>query len=212
MASVFTTPLFSPCLRGLARLLLKLSGWRVAADIHAEPPFVFIGAPHTSNWDFALLLLGVLELRLDAKWLGKHTLFRFPFGPLMRWLGGIPVDRTRNNNLVAMMVQNFKANPQLIVCIPPEGTRSKVQRWRSGFYHIAVGANVPILMTVIDAEHKALRIMGMYRPAGLDADREIRAIQQYYRGYRGLRPENAFVIPAPQDQDAQTRDSQSPAS
>jgi len=203
MPSVFTTPLFSPCLRGLARLVLKLSGWRVVADVHAEPPFVFIGAPHTSNWDFVLLLLGVLDLRLDAKWLGKHTLFRFPFGALMRWLGGIPVDRTRNNNLVASMVQAFTTNPRLVVCIPPEGTRSKVQRWRSGFYHIAVGAGVPVLMTVIDAECKALRIMGVYRPAGLDSEREIREIQQYYRGYKGLRPENAFVIPDTQPHDSQ---------
>lgn len=204
MASVFTTPVLSPCLRGLARLLLKLSGWKVVSAVHAEPPFVFIGAPHTSNWDFALLLLGVLDLGLDARWLGKHTLFRFPFGALMRWLGGIPVDRTRSNNLVASMVQTFNANPGLVVCIPPEGTRSKVQRWRSGFYHIAVGAGVPVLMTVIDAEHKALRVMGVYRPTGQDADREIRAIQQHYRGYQGLRPENAFVIPDPESHDPQT--------
>jgi 1-acyl-sn-glycerol-3-phosphate acyltransferase len=196
MSSVFTTPLLSPCLRALARGWLRLSGWRVEAALPPQAPCVLIGAPHTSNWDFPLLLVAILDLGLDLKWMGKHTLFRTPWGPLMRWLGGIAVNRTQNNNLVASTVQAFADNPGLIVCIPPEGTRSKVQRWRSGFYHIAVGAGVPILLSVIDAEHKTLRVLGEYRPSGINPEHEIHAIQQFYRGYRGLRPERAFEIPA----------------
>lgn len=194
--SVFTTPVLSPCLRALARIWLRLSGWRVETVLLPRAPCVLIGAPHTSNWDFPLLLVAILDLGLDVRWMGKHTLFRRPWGPLMRWLGGIAVNRTQNNNLVASTVQAFADNPSLIVCIPPEGTRGKVQRWRSGFYHIALGAGVPILLSAIDAEHKTLRIMGEYRPTGSDPEREIRAIQQHYREFRGLRPEHAFVIPA----------------
>src|SRR5690606_11303525 len=140
----------------LARLLLWLAGWRVQPAARMEPPFVFIGAPHTSNWDFVLMLGAMLVLKLDVSWMGKHTRFRFPFGGLMRWLGGIPVDRSGPHNRVADVVAAFAANPKLIVCVPPEGTRKKVERWKTGFYRIAHGANVPIMMTVIDAENKSL--------------------------------------------------------
>lgn len=193
--SVFTTPLVSPCLRVMARLWLKLSGWQIDAGGPLQPPFVLLGAPHTSNWDFMLLLVAFLDLELDVRWMGKHTLFRFPFGPLMRWLGGIPVNRTRSgNNVVATTIAAFAKTPDLIVCIPPEGTRRKVQRWRTGFYHIALGAKVPILMAGVDGHNKTLRILGTYHPTG-DLEREIPDIQRHYYGYLGLRPANAFDLP-----------------
>ena len=192
--SVFTTPVLTPMLRGLARGLLRLHGWKVEPDARMKPPFVFIGAPHTSNWDFVLMLGTMLVLRLDVHWMGKHTLFRFPFGGLMRWLGGIPVDRTKANNRVADIVDTFARDPQLVVCIPPEGTRKKVERWKTGFYRIAHGAGVPIMMTVIDAEQKSMRLLGVYHPTG-DIDRELPEIQRHYLGFRGLRPENAFDFP-----------------
>jgi len=191
MSSVFTTPVITPLLRGLASGLLRAFGWKVIPADRMRPPFVFIGAPHTSNWDFLLLLAAMLILRLDARWMGKHTLFRFPFGGLMRWLGGIPVDRTRAHNRVADIVAAFARNPDLIVCIPPEGTRKKVERWKTGFYRIAHGAGVPIMMTVIDAEAKALRLLDVFHPSG-DLDHELLQIQRHYVGFRGLRPENAF--------------------
>ena len=159
-----------------------------------QPPFVFLGAPHTSNWDFVLLMAAMLVLRLDARWLGKHTLFRPPFGGLMRWLGGIPVNRSRAHNTVAEVVAAFARNPRLIVCIPPEGTRKKVARWKTGFYRIAHGAHVPIMLTVVDAERKSLRLLDVFHPGG-DIDRELPQIQRHYLGFRGLRPENAFDFP-----------------
>jgi 1-acyl-sn-glycerol-3-phosphate acyltransferase len=198
MSSVFTTPVLSPILRALARAGLRLSGWKVDIRERMAPPFVFIGAPHTSNWDFVLLIAALLELGLDARWMGKHTLFRFPFGRLMRWLGGIPVDRRAPHNLVADTVAAFAKDPNLIVCIPPEGTRSKVTRWRTGFYHIAHGAGVPILMTVIDAEQRRIGLLGLFRTTG-DIDAELPQIQRCYRGFRGLRPENAFDFKNLQD-------------
>jgi 1-acyl-sn-glycerol-3-phosphate acyltransferase len=190
MSSVFSTPFVTPILRALARTALRVSGWKVDIHERLDPPFVFIGAPHTSNWDFALLIAALLDLRLDAHWMGKHTLFRFPCGGLMRWLGGIAVDRRAPHNVVAATVAAFKANPGLIVCVPPEGTRRKVERWRTGFYFIAHGADVPIVMTVIDAEHKRIGLLGIYRPSG-NIDYDLPLIQHHYHDFHGLRPENA---------------------
>lgn len=191
MSSVFTTPVLTPLLRGLAAGLLRMAGWKVIPADRMQAPFVFIGAPHTSNWDFLLLLGAMLMMRLDARWMGKHTLFRFPFGGLMRWLGGIPVDRTRAHNTVAQVVAAFARDPRLILCIPPEGTRKKVTRWKTGFYRIAHGAGVPIMLTVIDAESKTLRLLDVFHPSG-DIDKDLPQIQRHYLGFRGLRPENAF--------------------
>lgn len=188
MSSVFTTPVITPVLRALARLLLRLSGWRVEPDARLRPPAVLIGAPHTSNWDFVLLLGAMLVLRLDIRWMGKHSLFRFPFAGLMRWLGGIPIDRRQAHNRVADMVAAFAEDPNLILCITPEGTRKKVERWKTGFYRIAEGAGVPVLLTVIDAERKSLRLLDLFQPSG-DLDRDLPQIQRYYIDFRGLRPE-----------------------
>lgn len=193
MSSVFTTPLLTPLLRNIARTGLQLAGWKVELDGLPPPPYVFIGAPHTSNWDFALMLGSALVMGLDVRWLGKHTLFAPPFGGLMRWLGGIPVDRSQPQNLVTQTAQALRASPNRVLCIPPEGTRRKVDRWKTGFYYIALRAGVPIQMTVIDAERKVVRLLGAYSPTG-DADREIREIQRHYVGFRGLIPENSFEL------------------
>jgi 1-acyl-sn-glycerol-3-phosphate acyltransferase len=194
LSSVFSTPVITPCLRLLARLGLGISGWKLKIEAPAKPPFVFIGAPHTSNWDFLLLIAAVLILRLDARWMGKHTLFRFPFGGLMRWLGGIPVNRTSPQNLVPEVARLLKSNPNLVVCIPPEGTRKRVERWKTGFWYIARQAEVPIMMTALDARSRTLRLLGEYMP-GDDIDREIREIQEHYRGIVGIRAANTFRLP-----------------
>jgi 1-acyl-sn-glycerol-3-phosphate acyltransferase len=191
MRSVFTTPVITPLLRAVTKGLLRAFGWKVVPTDRMQPPFVFLGAPHTSNWDFLLLMAAMLVLRLDVRWLGKHTLFRFPFGGLMHWLGGIPVNRSRAHNTVADLVAAFAKDPGLSLCIPPEGTRKKVERWKTGFYRIAHGAGVPIMLTVIDAEGKTLRLLEVFRPTG-DIDCELPQIQRHYLGFRGLRPENAF--------------------
>jgi 1-acyl-sn-glycerol-3-phosphate acyltransferase len=193
MSSVFNTPILTPLLRGLARCGLWACGWKIELQALPQPPFVFIGAPHTSNWDFVLMLATVLVLKLDTKWLGKHTLFKPPFTGLMRWLGGIPVDRSQPQNLVSQIAQCLAKAPNLILCIPPEGTRKKVTQWKTGFYYIALEAGVPIQLTVIDAVTKRVRLLGTYQPTG-DVDREISEIQWYYRGFRGLIPENCFEI------------------
>lgn len=193
MASVFTTPVLTPLLRGVASLGLQLTGWKLDLSQMPKAPFVFIGAPHTSNWDFVLMLCAVLHLRLNTRWLGKDSLFRPPFRGLMLWLGGIPVDRSRPNNVVRRTAELFREYPDLAICIPPEGTRRKVSNWKTGFYFIALEAKVPVAMTVIDAENRCVRFLGLYHPTG-NADREIIEIQRHYRGYKGLIPENAFEV------------------
>jgi 1-acyl-sn-glycerol-3-phosphate acyltransferase len=194
MSSVFNTPILTPLLRGLAHCGLWISGWKIELQTLSNPPYVFIGAPHTSNWDFVLMIATVLSLKLNAKWLGKDSLFKTPFGGLMRWLGGIPVDRSQSHNLVSQTAQCLTKEPNLILCIPPEGTRKKVKQWKTGFYYIALEAGVPIQLTAIDAATKRVRLLGTYQPTG-DADREIREIQRHYQGFFGLIPENCFEIP-----------------
>ena len=111
--TVFSTPFITPLLRGLAIVLLKLLGWKAVGKPVEGARFVLIGAPHTSNWDFPLMLMVVLQLRLRVHWMGKHSLFPFPFTGFMKWLGGIPVDRRRNQNLVDQTVQQYRENPEL---------------------------------------------------------------------------------------------------
>ena len=194
MSNLFSTPVVTPLVRMLARFGLRLCGWRLDLGEPPPRPFVFIGAPHTSNWDFPLMLAAVLSLRCDARWLGKDSLFRPPFGGVMRWLGGIPVDRSSPQNLVAQMAGFIREHPDVILCVPPEGTRKKVDRWRTGFYFIALEAGIPIVMTVLDADTRTIRNLGFHMPQG-NADSEILEIQHKYRGFRGLIPQNTFELP-----------------
>ncbi|HTQ98517.1 MAG TPA: 1-acyl-sn-glycerol-3-phosphate acyltransferase [Candidatus Acidoferrum sp.] len=193
MSSVFSTPLVTPLLRGAMTLTLRLCGWTIKLDGLPPPPFVVIGAPHTSNWDFALMLGALLHARRDARWLGKDSLFRWPFNGLMRWLGGIPVDRSQPHDMVAVIAETLKLDPQLLLFVAPEGTRKKVDRWRTGFYFIALEAGVPIVMTTMDTATRQVKLLGQYRPTG-DADREIREIQRHYRGFAGLNAANTFEL------------------
>ena len=173
--------------------MLKLAGWKISLREVPAPPYILIGAPHTSNWDFPLMLCTVLHLGQEARWLGKTSLFTPPFGPLMRWLGGIPVNRDQPQNAVATSAQALKQNPGMILCVAPEGTRKKVQRWRTGFYYMALAAEVPIVMLAIDANARAIRHLGQYSPSG-DAESDIPEIQRRYQSFGGIIPENAFQL------------------
>src|SRR5437773_1813123 len=130
--------------RGLGGLYLRLSGWRVEGRFPDAAKAVVIAAPHTSNWDLPLMLAVAYVLGIRPAWLGKRELFRWPFGWLMRRLGGLPVDRGARQNLVQQAVDRFDAVDRLHLVIPPSGTRSRATYWRSGFYHIARGATAPL--------------------------------------------------------------------
>ena len=134
----------------LARRLLALSGWRMTGALPPCPRFIVIVAPHTSSWDFIAAVVAMLVTDLRISWLGKHTLFRFPLGLLLRWLGGEPVDRSAAGATVRTAIEHFRTRQEWVLGLSPEGTRRRVDQWKSGFHRIAVGAGVPIVPVWID--------------------------------------------------------------
>jgi 1-acyl-sn-glycerol-3-phosphate acyltransferase len=155
--------------RMLARRLLGLTGWRVAGEFPDCPKFVVIVAPHTSNWDFVIGILAMFATGLWASWLGKHTIFRFPLAPVLRWLGGEPIDRSTPQGSVRTAIEHFRARPQWVLGLSPEGTRRRVERWKTGFYRIAVGAGVPIVPVTMDYRTRVLGIGSPVSPGPNEA-------------------------------------------
>ena len=184
--TIFSTPVVCQLLRAFSVVFLKLTGWQVQGELPAVArKSVFIAAPHTSNWDLPYTLMVAFVLRLNIHWMGKASLFRFPFGGLMRWLGGISVDRSQSNNLVAasaLAISQAQGALQLIV--PPEGTRAKTRYWKSGFYHIATAAKVPIVMAYMDYSRKISGLGPLLYPSGnLAAD--MVTIKAFYAPFKG---------------------------
>ena len=168
-----------PIRRLLGRLSLRLMGWRMVGSLPDLPKFVIIAAPHTTNWDFVRGISLVFALSLDAKWIGKRELFVGPFGPLFRWLGGIPIDRKSPQGAVEGAVAAFAAQSQMILAIAPEGTRKAVARWKSGFYRIAEGAGVPIVCGFFDNRTRVLGFTRVVIPAG-EMTAGIAALEAWY--------------------------------
>lgn len=185
--TIFNTPLIRSLFRYCALRYLKLQGWRLCGEIPAARRYVIIAAPHTSNWDLPMTLAVVFAFNLKVHFLAKHTLFIFPFGALMRWLGGIPVNRTSAHNFVEQAVDLFSQHEELILIVPPEGTRQKVRYWKSGFYYIAQGAGVPIVLGFIDFKRKLAGFGGEFIPTG-SYEADIGEIQQFYSGITGKNP------------------------
>lgn len=144
----------------------KLSGWSVESAMPADLKTVIIAAPHSTNWDLLRMLGIAFYYRAPVRWMGKKSLGEGPFGWLMRWWGLLPVDRDSSTSLVTQVVEAFDAAEEMIVVIAPEGTRSKVKRWKTGFYNIAVGAQVPISMGFIDYKRKMGGVGGPVMPTG----------------------------------------------
>jgi 1-acyl-sn-glycerol-3-phosphate acyltransferase len=168
----------------IGRGTLWLLRWRVAGDIPDEAKVVAIVAPHTSNWDFVVGLAARYALRLDASWLGKHTLFRPPFGWIMRRWGGIAVDRNASHDVVSQTVAAFSSRPRVFLVITPEGTRKRVSRWKTGFWHIARGAGAPIVPIVFDWRDRTIRIHPPYSPSD-NVDHDVAELQRIYAGADG---------------------------
>ncbi len=172
----------SRVLRWLARQGLRLSGWRLEGELPPASRYVAIGAPHTSNWDFMLMLAVVLEYGLEFVWMGKNTLFRGPTAALFRWLGGIPIDRSRPGGMVEQAIAAFDERRHLVMVITPEGTRKQVARWKRGFYHVARGAGVPILLAYVDHGRKVAGLGPLFTPTD-DVEADMAAIQAFYAPY-----------------------------
>lgn len=186
VTTIFNTPVLSRLLHHTSKTVMGALRWRVEGGLPDLPKFVLIGAPHTSNWDFVLFLGIVFHLQANVRFMGKAELFNNPFGFFFRWCGGIPVDRTKSNGLVDQMVQASRENENFILTIAPEGTRSKVNEWKRGFYHIAQGAGIPIVLAVVDGAKKVVRIGQIFNPTG-DVDNDMQAIQSFFAGVVGLK-------------------------
>lgn len=169
--------------------LLKLFGWKITGRYPREiPKMVMAVAPHTSNWDFPIGLLVRSALKMDAQYVGKHTLFKPPFGWIFYSLGGIPVDRTRRTNFVEAVVDSFKEREHVHLVMAPEGTRSKVDKFKTGFYHIARLAQVPILLISFDWSTHDIHFGELFHPTG-DEEKDMAYLWNYFAGFKGKNPE-----------------------
>ncbi len=188
--TVFTTPVVKTVLRGVSIAILRLAGWKVEGALQPGcTRSVFIAAPHTSNWDFPFTLMVAFVLHLNIFWMGKASLFRFPFGGVMRWLGGVAVQRESANNLVAASAQALQdADGPMQLVVPPEGTRAKVSYWKTGFYYIAVNARVPIVMAYMDYARKVAGLGPVFEPSG-DIDADMVRIKAFYAPFKGKHAE-----------------------
>ncbi len=195
--TVFESPFFGVLLCGLSKFYLKLSGWRRVGRMPEVPRCVMIAAPHTSNWDAPISLAMVFAFRLKAHWLVKHTAFRWPFRGLLKWLGAIPIDRTRSTDVVTQMVEELKKPAELILLLAPEGTRKKVTHWKTGFYHIACKAGVPLVLAFLDYARKEGGIGPVIQPTG-DFESQMAEIQKFYATVTGKHPERMGVVEVPQ--------------
>ena len=184
--TIFDTPVVNTALRAGSRAFLKLKGWTVEGQLPPEAAkSVFIAAPHTSNWDLPYTLMVAFVLRLNICWMGKDSLFRWPFGPVMRWLGGIAVDRDKNSNLVAASAQAIvRADGPLQLVVPPEGTRGKTRQWKTGFYFIALQAKVPIVLAYMDYQRKVSGLGPLFTPTG-DVEADMAVIKRFYAPIKG---------------------------
>jgi len=181
----------NPLIEWVGRTALKLMGWRIEGELPRLDKFVAIGAHHTSNWDFVIFIALKFVLRLNARWFGKHSIFRWPFGGLMRSWGGIPIQRHLSLNMVEQAIQGFRDNREFILVLSPEGTRRKVERWKMGFYHIALGAGVPIVPGALDFANRRVVIGAPFQPTG-DAEADLQVLLAFFRPYVPKKPEYAF--------------------
>lgn len=172
---------------------MRLLGWRFSGTRPPHDKFVAIGAPHTTNWDFLLFLAVVSHFRIRARAIGKHTLFRWPFGGLMRRLGLIPIRRDSGEGMVQQMVEEFAAADEMALVIAPEGTRRRTEYWRSGFYRIATAAEVPIVLAFIDFPSRTAGIGSIIYPSG-DIAADMAKIRDFYAPFQGRHPENQGPI------------------
>lgn len=167
---------------------MKLMGWQFAGEFPANRKFVIIGAPHTSNWDMPHLLAIASQMGIKVHWLGKKQIFKWPFAGLMKKLGGIPIDRSGKHNVVDQTAAAFGRRDEFYLVVPPEGTRGKVKYWKTGFYHIAHQAGVPIVLGFMDYSTKTGGVGPAIMTSG-DYDADMIVIREFYAGVKGKYPD-----------------------
>jgi 1-acyl-sn-glycerol-3-phosphate acyltransferase len=186
--SVTLTPMMRFC-----RFILGLFGWRVVRNLPPTNKFVMVGAWHTSNWDFPLAVLAMGGMGIKLNFIGKQSLVNGPFGWVMKRLGVIGVDRAKTKNFTQKVAELYKTMDELRVVVPAEGTRSKAEYWRTGFYYIALEAKVPLAFSFLDAATKIIGIDGYFMPTG-NRDEDLQKVIDFYKDKRGLKPERQAEI------------------
>ncbi|MBN1474296.1 MAG: lysophospholipid acyltransferase family protein [Syntrophaceae bacterium] len=182
--TIFTTPVLKTFLRIISLILLKTLRWKAIGPLPEQNKYIIIVAPHTSNWDVFYGVILAFALKLDARFLAKKELFRWPFAPIIRWLGGIATDRSSHSNIVDKIINTFNQNEKFVLALAPEGTRHKVDYWKSGFYHIATGANIPIVLAFIDFGTKTGGAGPLLYPSG-DINKDMATIRNFYLNKKG---------------------------
>lgn len=177
----------------LGSSFLKLTGWEVEGHVPEQSKYVLVLAPHTSNWDFPFILAALYTLGVRFYWFGKKEIFRWPVGGFFKWLGGIPIHRGSRQNMVRQTVENIQSREQIIVGVSPEGTRSKSKYWKTGFYHIANQAQIPIVFAFLDYDRKVGGIGPTMNPTG-DIDKDMKTVHQFYSGVTAKYPHKVGKI------------------
>jgi 1-acyl-sn-glycerol-3-phosphate acyltransferase len=169
---------------GICRWLLGVFGWRMVGELPDVARLVMIAAPHSTNWDVIWGLLFKISLRLDVHFIGKREAFVWPLGPVLRAFGGIPVDRSAAHGLVGAMRREFQSRDRFWLALAPEGTRKKVQKWKTGFWHIAREAGVPILPVYFHYPEKTVGLGQLFHPTD-DVAADMARIREFYRPWIG---------------------------
>ncbi len=173
--------------RWLGRITLALFGWQIVGQAPNLPKYVAIGAPHSSNWDFPIGMLLFIALGLRVSWMGKDSFVNGPLKRVWHWMGGVPINRRSAHGVVDQMIDAFNNRDKFVLGITPEGTRSKVAKWKSGFYHIAQGAGVPIFPIELDYKVKQIRLHPIVIPNG-ELAVDLPNIQAIYANANPKRP------------------------
>jgi 1-acyl-sn-glycerol-3-phosphate acyltransferase len=193
--TIHDMPMVKTVMRWLALIIFRFAGWKSAGKRPAISKYVIIAAPHTSNWDFFYTMCLAFILDIKPFIMMKAGWFLWPVGPFLSWLGAIPVDRSKSNHVVARSIQAFREHTRMVLLVPPSGTRRKVMYWKTGFYHIAKGADVPIVLGYLDYRRKVGGIGPMVHPTG-DLEADMKIVQRFYADISGRYPKQALSAPA----------------
>ncbi|MBQ61420.1 MAG: acyltransferase [Gammaproteobacteria bacterium] len=177
----------------LGKTVMKLNGWKIEGKLPESRKMIVIAAPHTSNWDFLYLLAAAYSFRMSINWLGKNSLFHPVISPILKYLGGIPVDRSKRNNMVQFIADIINDSDQFTMIIPPAGTRSKTDYWKSGFYRMTLATQIPIVCGYLDFKDKVACLGLSFVPTG-NVPEDMDRIREFYRDRVGRRPENTSRI------------------
>ncbi|MCG2752022.1 MAG: lysophospholipid acyltransferase family protein [Desulfobacteraceae bacterium] len=186
--TIFNTPVLTPILRGISIFILKAFRWKVRGEPPRLAKYVMTAAPHTSNWDFVLVLLMAFVLRVRIYILAKKEMMDWPLGFLFKYAGVIPIDRNQSSNTVEQAVAMMNRSEHMALLISPPGTRKTTNQWKTGFYHIAMLANTPILLGFMDYSRKQGGIGEWFYPTG-NVEEDMKAIRLFYSQFKGKYPE-----------------------